>query len=236
MKIHSFKTEITLFSFIFLFYLLPPCFIINSDNFITKKTSTIEIISLIINFLLAGFIYLIYKEKSKDKTTETKTILLKDRIIYLVKTVLIPFLFCLFFLLSISLLIKSIANYFSNELSLIKTLDGGFVYWLIIILSFILSSFYEEIIYRFYCPDILFNLITQKQVSLNDKKVLIIKIICESVTAILFALAHFYMGLFSVINALFAHIILRFVYKKTNNIYITTTAHCIYNIISLILL
>ena len=53
---------------------------------------------------------------------------------------------------------------------------------------------------------------------------------------ILFALAHKYLGIYAMINAFFACIVLRICYIKTQNIITNTIAHFLYNITSLIIL
>ena len=59
---------------------------------------------------------------------------------------------------------------------------------------------------------------------------------CEITGLIFFALAHLYLGIAAVVNAAFAHVVLRLLYKKTNFIWNCVIIHFIYNIISLILL
>ena len=94
-------------------------------------------------------------------------------------------------------------------------------------LTFGFSAVYEEVIYRFYFTDALKRFFPAKKAFV---------FICEAAGLFVFAFAHFYMGLASVINAAFAHIVLRFLYKKTNLIWNCIIVHFIYNVISLILL
>ena len=57
----------------------------------------------------------------------------------------------------------------------------------------------------------------------------------EIITIILFALGHKYLGIFAVINACIACVILRICYIKTKNIFAGTIAHFMYNFVSLLL-
>ncbi|MBR5402252.1 MAG: CPBP family intramembrane metalloprotease [Treponema sp.] len=97
-------------------------------------------------------------------------------------------------------------------------------------LTFAFSSVYEEIIYRFYFTDALKRFVPE---SITNKFILFLP---EILGALVFAFAHLYMGFASVINAAVAHIVLRFLYKKTNLIWNCIIVHFIYNVISLILL
>ena len=96
------------------------------------------------------------------------------------------------------------------------------------LLTFAFSAVYEEIIYRFYFTDALKHLIG------FERKYT--WLIYEAAGLLVFAFAHFYMGWASVINAALAHVVLRFLYKKTNLIWNCIIIHFIYNVISLILL
>ena len=96
------------------------------------------------------------------------------------------------------------------------------------LLTFAFSAVYEEIIYRFYFTDALKHLIG------FERKYT--WFIYEAAGLLVFAFAHFYMGWASVINAALAHVVLRFLYKKTNLIWNCIIIHFIYNVISLILL
>ena len=106
------------------------------------------------------------------------------------------------------------------------------VEWLFCVLTFLFAATYEEIIYRFYFSDALFRLVNYT--TLEGKKWVFW--MCEAAGCLVFAFAHFYLGITSVVNAALAHVVLRFLYKKTNLIWNCVLIHFIYNIISLILL
>ena len=98
------------------------------------------------------------------------------------------------------------------------------------LLNFILSAFFEEVIYRLYLPQQIKRFFS----NIHNEKIK--KYIPELITIILFALAHKYLGIYAIINAFFACIILRICYIKTQNIFTNTFAHFLYNITSLIIL
>ena len=102
--------------------------------------------------------------------------------------------------------------------------------WIFCFLTFLLSSIYEEIIYRFYIPEETSRLFYLKFDSI------FFDFLSGFIAALVFAFAHFYMGWFSVLNAFLAHLILRILYKDTGCIWNCVLAHFLYNIIALILL
>lgn len=92
------------------------------------------------------------------------------------------------------------------------------------ILTFLFSAFFEELIFRFYVPAALSGLL--KKIHAGKK----FYPAAEIFTAVVFALCHRYMGFFSVLNALFAHFLLRFCFKKTGSIFCSSLTHFLYNI------
>ena len=99
-------------------------------------------------------------------------------------------------------------------------------------LTFLFGAIYEEIIYRYYFTDALKRLLSYTK--LSDGRVMFF--ITEGLGLLVFAFAHLYMGPLSLINAALAHIVLRFLYKKTGLIWNSVLIHFVFNIISLILL
>ncbi|MCI7564820.1 MAG: CPBP family intramembrane metalloprotease, partial [Spirochaetia bacterium] len=95
--------------------------------------------------------------------------------------------------------------------------------------SFLFSAFYEEILYRLYIPEQI------KSFVCKIKSNFTVFVISEIPVLFLFALAHKYNGIFAVFNAGFAYIILRFFYKKTDNIFVNVASHFFYNLTMLFL-
>ena len=112
------------------------------------------------------------------------------------------------------------------------TLPASNVQWIFCVLTFLFSAVYEEIIYRFYFSDALRRLLEYSPAA-GKRWVFWF---CEIAGLLVFAFAHFYLGIAAVVNAAFAHVVLRILYKKTNFIWNCVLIHFLYNIISLILL
>jgi membrane protease YdiL (CAAX protease family) len=137
-------------------------------------------------------------------------------------------------LCGISFLLNGIAIIINHDSIQNKiTFPKSFVSWIFCSLTFIFSAFFEETIYRLYLPETLKDLLkSDSKLLLNKTEIYAVEIF----TALIFALSHRYAGIFSVINALLAHIVLRICQKKSLSIYAGFVAHFAYNMISLLLL
>lgn len=212
-------TEILIFSLILLFFLFPPIY---SSFTNVNSTTVLEWKMPILNAIYALFALVIYIEYN-DKIEE------KNAFNFVYKKV-VPFTLCFGFLLTFSLIYKFIAILISHSSSTQIIFPTTFIKWIYCILSFFFAAFFEEVLYRFYTPEIIKYFVRKIK---NEK---VIFLISEIITILFFSLAHYYMGYLSVINALTGHIILRLCYKKSNSIMPGFLAHFLYNIISLILL
>ncbi|MBO4533401.1 MAG: CPBP family intramembrane metalloprotease [Treponema sp.] len=207
MKRQSLIYEILIFLLIFVFLIIPP--------FFNKPVGQLkELFSWTFPWKQAGLCIfaLVLYFLSKN---------LNDK-----KGIFYPSLIALSLLFFTAIIIKLICHSATGENRLIMPQGGLEV--LFCLITFALSAIYEEIIYRFYFTDALRRLIP------IERKY--IWIVYELAGLVVFAFAHFYLGWASVINATFAHVILRFLYKKTNLIWNCVIVHFIYNVISLILL
>ena len=110
------------------------------------------------------------------------------------------------------------------------TKPEGVLAWFFCILTFIFSAFNEEVIYRFYMADKLNQILSVK---IHAK---ILRWICELIALLCFAFAHLYLGWIAVLNAAIAHVFLRRCYLKSGRLWQCVVAHCIYNVVSIILL
>ena len=215
MKKYSLLGDLVIFSFIFLIFIIPP--------FFTAKISTSSPLFSAWNFpfnqfifsIMAFVLYFFYCDK-QEKKLPFFSILLTTSMLFCVA------LFIKFF----SVLL--VTNNISEDLQIV--LPDSPKTWIFCLLNFAFAAFYEEVLYRFYFADKLQSLLAYKI------KWKYLWIICEAIACLAFAFAHFYLGIFSVLNALFGHIILRVCYKKSGSIWTGFIAHFIYNVISLILL
>ena len=224
MKKNIFILDFLIFIFVLLYCIIPP-FFANSENlnFLYSWNFPVE---QAVRFLFAVMLYILCsKFKTKNISFNIKNILY-----YIV----FPSTFYLCILFAVSLVIKSISIFFPIYINGINyenvkiNLPKNAKEFIFCLLTFFFSGFFEEVLYRFYFCEAIKKL-------LNCKKI-VFDVLIEIAGVLVFALAHYYSGFYSVINAVFAQLILRFCYKKTGNIYSGFIAHFIYNIISLYLL
>ena len=91
-----------------------------------------------------------------------------------------------------------------------------------------LYAFYEENMYRNYLQGLISRVLENIVKSpINKKSVFFV---AELSALLLFAFGHLYMGIFAVLNALIAGIILRFLVIKTKSIFPSSIVHFIYNL------
>ena len=224
----SFLSDLFIFLVILFFFLIPPFFTPkiseNNSPFLAWHFPSRQLIYALFAFSL----YFFYRNRvfSYEKRTINKIFRF-------------PLIFTFSILFFIQLIFKVISisdNYFSQNQNSMDfqaniLLPDTFFTWFFCILNFLFSAFFEEIIYRFYLPLILHSFF-KRNAQENKAVFVIIEIVC----CLLFAFSHLYLGFLSVLNAFFAHIVLRSSFFVSRNIYCNTAAHFLYNVISLILL
>ena len=211
MKHKSVIYEIIVFSLIFIFLIVPPFFTsqVSPDFSLFSWDFPLKQAGL---FVFAVALYIL------SRNLNTK------------KGFFFPSMLALSALFLCALIIKIITK--SQFVEYKTNLPASTVQWIFCVLTFLFSAVYEEIIYRFYFSDALKRLLEYSPAT--GKKWIFW--FCEIAGLLFFAFAHFYLGISAVINAAFAHVVLRLLYKKTNFIWNCVIIHFIYNIISLILL
>lgn len=213
MKKHSLIVDILVFFVVSLFFVVPP-FFASGDSLSSSAFEKWNFPFQQLIFALTGVILYFFYGQSRS---------------YWLK--IFPALISFGILLSVSLFVKFISVLFPvKQVQMNVILPSSVVSWIFCLLNFLFAAFYEEIVYRMYFPDGLIDLL---QHLITGKK---LNIICEIAGCLVFALAHIYMGVYAVINAFFAHIVLRFCYKKCGSIWYGFAAHFAYNVVSLILL
>ena len=100
------------------------------------------------------------------------------------------------------------------------------------------AAFFEEVIYRFYIPFGIKNFLFRKVFDENQSKSYTIfeksiLLFIEIVTMLIFSFSHKYLGIFSVVNAAVAHLVLRFSFIRSKSLIPSTLAHFFYNFVSL---
>ena len=93
------------------------------------------------------------------------------------------------------------------------------------------AAFSEEVIYRFYLPQVFKDLLAKKFP--KNRKLLVF---CEGLAVLLFSLGHLYLGFLGFLNALCAGIALRLCMVRTKSLWIPFVIHALYNFISFFIL
>lgn len=234
MKIHSFVTEILIFSIISLFFVIPPLFV-NAPS-VQHIDFTLFSVQNLSHFLIAVFIFVIYINSVENNEKITSKII-KYSILFVVIFILL-FGISFFFNFSAQKVLDS-ENYFVNREVFVE-IPNDFFDFLICILNLLFAAFFEEVIYRFYIPfgikNFLFRKVfieLQKKSNITSEKCILIFI--EIVTMLIFSFSHRYLGSFSVMNAAVAHLVLRFFFIRSKSLIPSTLAHFFYNFVSLML-
>lgn len=227
MNKHSQPIKIVIFSIILCFFVIPPFFMepINGDNTIFNHW----------NFpwyqILLGCLALIfYFFYIRNKDSGTKKILSQKLISFSLSFV---FGFCLLF--TSFLILNGASSFFQTSEQSSQTIittpqtPVGFIFC---ILTFLFSAIYEEILYRIYFSSELISIFKTKEINSSKKRILC-RILFETTGTLCFAFAHIYEGYLAVLNAAFAHLILRYLYLKNRNLPGIISAHFCYNLLAL---
>ncbi len=217
---------IAVFIAAFIFLIAPPLFLSSNgnENFTEWKFPfsrlAMCLVSAVLFFVCRNYFFI---GKSR-KISESKKITHIMNSSY--------FLVCFGFLWMTSAALQIFAGVFGKSAmqSVAKPIGLG---WIFCALNFLFSAISEEILYRFFLPDGL-NLISEAVRNARIKSVL--RIFSDFFSALIFAFSHRYLGFFSVVNAFFAHGILRFCYNKTGRIELNFILHFLYNFFSLIVM
>ena len=102
-------------------------------------------------------------------------------------------------------------------------IETSFAYHIMAAAALSCAALYEEILYRFYLPEML-RRVTEK---LPQKARLVLS---ELIPLLLFSAAHHYLGVAAVANALCAGIVLRRCAAKTGSPFPSAAAHALYNV------
>ena len=217
MKIHTNTYRFLTFLIVLIFCAIPPVFTTSNDlSLFVEWDFPFQQICLAV---FAGFLLYFSRELLQNNNTEFYFSHVKILIISI----------STFIILVVTAFIFQKLSELFNVTPAIEILKPDSIPTLFFcIINFLCSAFYEEVIYRFFLPECMVSLL--KKIIPNEK----IRIhVCDAVCMILFALGHLYLGVFSVINASFAYIILRLCFKFSKNIFTGTAAHFAYNLFQL---
>ncbi|MDY5915747.1 MAG: CPBP family intramembrane glutamic endopeptidase [Treponema sp.] len=224
----SFLLDFFIFLVILCFFLIPPFF---SPQISENNSPFLQWhfpFQQMIYAFLSCFLYFYYQKRNQKNDENKANRFFKFPLIFTFSL--------LFFFQLIFKFISIFHNEFSQNQNIINPqvkvlLPDSFISWVFCILNFLFSAFFEEVIYRFYLPMSLHSFFSQKSQE-NKAVFILIEVICS----LFFAFSHLYLGFLSVLNAFFAHLVLRTSFLISKNIYCNTAAHFLYNVISLILL
>jgi membrane protease YdiL (CAAX protease family) len=217
-------TDILFFFLIFSLVILPPLFVKSAapETFTTWSFPFQQILyAYTAGMILWGFSIKNDKKQKRDKAVKSITFFINSGY------TLVTFgLLC-----TIAAIIEFFSHLTGFQSSVIPVRPASVVQYIFCILNFAAASFFEEVLYRLYLPDILYRFISHIPLLTPLSS----EIISENVVVIIFAFSHRYLGVASVINAAVACIILRICCRKSGSVWTNTIAHFAYNILSLII-
>lgn len=115
-----------------------------------------------------------------------------------------------------------------ETLSASRTVTGA-AQWLLAAAALASGAFYEECLYRAFLPEIprlMLDLSGKPWIQRHKKQ---LSAVTEGLCVLVFALAHRYLGLLAVVNALLCGTVLRVCCRKSGGILCGTAAHFCYN-------
>ena len=218
MKFHQL---FTLF-IILVFLVFPPIFVsqtqVSEIQGYTQNFNRFSVFTIVTSLIWCIFLYF-YSEKKEEKLTKNS-----------LRITLLTFILIFY----ISFIVEQVSIYFGLENSnqkIIMSLQEK----ILNSIQIVLLCIYEEILYRMYLCDSfkkVFSFVTEKLFNKNDffnKN--FIETISIFLVAILFAFAHLYNGIMTVLFAFLASLVFSLVYKKTKNIIFPIISHILYNML-----
>lgn len=206
--------EILIFCFVLIVFAIPPVLVSpgNSEIVLGESFNFFILFEAIVLFIF----YYLYVKKQSLKIEKNK---LKKWINsgY--------FLICLGFLILSSAVFNGMGKFLFPENDLNVTVTKSPSGILTILVTFILSVFSEEFIYRLYFPSFFEHIL--KNSKLPDFTGIVIGFLFSLIA---FSLGHRYNGILAVLNSGVCHIALYLCFKKTKSIWWGFWAHLLYNI------
>jgi membrane protease YdiL (CAAX protease family) len=217
---HAF-TDIFIFVFILSIFVVPPLFV-KTVPAAAFASWTFPVQQLF--FAAAAGILIWYMNDGKKKRTKKPA---EKQINIIIDSGYVLFTFGA--LCVTAALMELIIHFSGIRSSVIPVRPASAVQLLFCILDFAAASFFEEVVYRLYLPEMFLKYLA------CIPHFRFAEVCSEALPVVLFAFAHLYLGIPSVVNAALACIFLRMCCKKTGTVLTNTTAHFAYNILSLFL-
>lgn len=122
------------------------------------------------------------------------------------------------------------AGYFSSEqLEIEKVMPDGAFSRIHVVISLFIAALYEELLYRKFLPEEALSMLPKSAQCRVPSTM--IRFFAELSIILIFALGHRYLGMWAVINAFCAGMILRFFCVRTGSFLSGFVAHFVYNLI-----
>lgn len=214
------------FFYVILYLVFPPVFtqffVERNDKFVASYPFS--------TFLLGGIAFLIYISVLKGKIFEEEVLSERQPFFLYSSNALVAF-----GALCLSSVIFELIAFFSGSKAGLHSVvfPAGFLGKVDFVFGVIFAAFFEEVIYRFYLPRALKELLFKVRKNPQNEKInLRLSLITETASLILFALPHLYLGFFGFLNALVCGVVLRVCMVKTKTIWISFAVHGLYNFLS----
>lgn len=222
MKLHYFFKEAGLFFLVFIFFVAPSIFqSVPAQNAFSEWNFPLS--GIIFSFL--SFFIIALEFNSADIKNIFINKITKSNFILNSSIFFVGF-GSLFLCSAIFQFSAFICGY--NNVSAEVLLPNNFSSIFFCLLTFLSGAVLEENIFRIYIPAFSFSFFKKKK--LNKPATIAV----EMFPAILFSLCHRYLGIFAIINAFFAHFILRKAFLKSSSPILNYLIHFFYNIFNLI--
>lgn len=217
-KKHSYLPKFIEFLCIFFFFLFPPLFTLFKTSVQTDISYTVSYSRLAFNVLSCIVLYMLVISV-QPKAVIKKT--LRLRLLYALGAL------CALFICMYTIQYLALRFFPAPSVQLyIDTSSYSLLHWIIFIIYTAAAAFYEEILYRLYVPETVHFLLHKYPQAACSAA-------AEVGAILLFALAHWYLGIAAVINAVCAACILRVLVTKTDSPIYAGIVHTIYNLIVL---
>lgn len=223
MKKHIFFAETIIFFVVFFLFICPSVFQNRTEinDFVLWNFPAVQLVY----FLFSIFLLFVYLKENEMKVVKGAKFQKPSNYVVSLFSIILLFVTSLIFQF-----VGAALNFKDNSIQL--KMPETIIQAVFCILTFVFSGAFEEVTFRFLVPEILIKIPRELKENLPFQ----IDYFCEVFAAILFGLCHRYLGLLAIINAVAAHFVLRWTYKKTECLLFSFLSHFIYNLLNVIIL
>ena len=224
--LHHINTRILEYCIIIVVFVLPPIFSHAGSDFSGEKNipAFLPLGALTVYAAAAVFLYL--RTERRSKIFGISEAFSFKRILSLVYKMVV----CYCALIASALFWNYIAKITGKTELPPFNLPTTFNKRLLLFASAFVLAFYEEMLFRFFLPERGLAIVKSIAAAYKKTEQPVAVIVAELIPIVLFALAHRYLGLYAVCNALCAAVILRLALYKKLHIAVLCAVHGAYNI------